>query len=68
MIPKKAQCVLQEASAGGSVGGTIMFERMEDDDDSIMVTGAVSGRTTADAANGVETKPSKSANLTLQIF
>uniref|UniRef100_A0A6C0S3C8 Superoxide dismutase [Cu-Zn] n=1 Tax=Semibalanus balanoides TaxID=94630 RepID=A0A6C0S3C8_SEMBA len=41
MIPKKAQCVLQEASTGGNVAGTIMFER--NDDDTIMVTGAVSG-------------------------
>ena len=43
MVPKKAQCVLQEASAGGSVAGTLMFERLEDDMDSIMITGAVSG-------------------------
>ncbi|KAF0292514.1 Superoxide dismutase [Cu-Zn] [Amphibalanus amphitrite] len=42
-IPKKAQCVLQEASTGGNVRGTIMFERMDDADDSIMVTGTVSG-------------------------
>ena len=37
--------MLQEASTGGNVRGTIMFERMDDADDSIMVTGTVSGKT-----------------------
>lgn len=43
MIPKSAQCVLQDASTSGTVSGTIMFERT--DDDAIMVKGAVSGLT-----------------------
>lgn len=39
-VPTEAQCVLQEATPGNNVAGTIRFKRMED---MIMVTGTVTG-------------------------